>query len=255
MMSKVISVINQKGGVGKTSTCIALNAGLQKSGAKTLLIDLDAQGNLSYAVNADTSEYNALRVLQRPEKVLDEIKGSKQGDIIASTPTLTNAEAVITEVGKEYRLKEAINHISNEYDYIIIDTPPALSILTINALTASDYVIIPAQADVFSLQGIAQLNQTIETVKKYTNPKLNVLGILLCRHNPRTNLTQHLTALIEDTANALNTTVFNSKIREAVAVKESQAFQSNIFEYAKNSNVAEDYQAFVDEVLDRIKHA
>jgi chromosome partitioning protein len=155
----------------------------------------------------------------------------------------------ITGKGREYRLKKAIEPIKREYDYIIIDTPPALGILMVNALTACDVAIIPAQADRYSLKGIAQLNMTIETIKKHSNPALRIEGILLTRYSPRAVLSRDIAEVIEQTAQKLQTKLFKAKIREAIAIKESQAQRMDIFAYSPKSNAAKDYNAFIDELL------
>ena len=155
---KSIAIINQKGGVGKSTTALAIGAGITLKGHSVLYIDLDAQGNLSYSIGADTQGYNAFGVLERPETIRSEIQHTPQGDIIASSPRLAGADKLLEATGKEYRLKEALETLQSIYEYCIIDTPPALGILTINALTACNGAIIPAQADIYSLQGISQLN-------------------------------------------------------------------------------------------------
>ena len=153
----ILAVINQKGGVGKSTTAHAIGAGLALKGFKTLYIDLDAQGNLSYTAGAESLNITILEVLQKKADITQAIQHTQQGDIVASTPALAGADIIITATGKEYRLKEALKPISGLYDYCIIDTPPALGILTINALTACSGAIIPTQADIYSLQGIGQL--------------------------------------------------------------------------------------------------
>ena len=151
---KTITVTNQKGGTGKTTTAIQLAAGLSLKGYKTLSIDLDAQGNLTYTAGAKTDGATALGVLTGEVKAENAIQHTPSGDIIAANKALAGADAFIADTGKEYRLKEALESLQAAYDYIIIDIPPALGILTINALTACNSVIIPAQADIYSLQGI-----------------------------------------------------------------------------------------------------
>lgn len=245
------AIINQKGGVGKSTTALAIGTGLKHKGYKVLFVDLDAQGNLSYTMGADTQGYNSLGVLQRTETTKNEIQQTAQGDIIASTPALAGADSVLTEVGKEYRLKEALQSVSGLYDYCIIDTPPALSILTINALTVCNGAIIPAQADIYSLQGIGQLNNTIQTIKKYCNPSLIIKGIILTRYNSRSVLSREVTELIEQTASELNTKVFNTKVRECTAIKEAQAMKQDIFTYAPKSNAVADYTAIIKELLEK----
>ena len=248
-MSKAIAVINQKGGVGKSTTALAIGAGLSLKGYSVLFIDLDAQGNLSYTLGADTKGYNAMGVLERPETAKEEIQHTPQGDIIASSPKLAGADKLLEETGKEYRLKEALESLQGAYDYIIVDTPPALGILTINALTACTGAIIPAQADIYSLQGIGQLNSTIETVKKYCNPSLSIMGIVITRFNGRSIIRREVAEMLEHTADQLHTKLFSSKIRECTALVEAQATKQNIYSYAPRSNATADYKALVDEIL------
>ena len=245
----IYSIINQKGGVGKSTTALAIGAGLSLKGYSVLYVDLDAQGNLSYTMGASTQGYNAMGVLQRPETAKAEVQHTEQGDIIASSPALAGADAVITETGKEYRLKEALDSLSGLYDYCIIDTPPALGILTINALTACSGAIIPAQADIYSLQGISQLNSTVQTVKRYCNPSLSILGIVLTRYNGRSIIRREVAEMLEQTAESLNTKLYNAKIRECTALVEAQATKQNIFTYAPRSNATADYKALVAEIL------
>lgn len=246
---KIYSIINQKGGVGKSTTALAIGAGLSLKGFSVLYVDLDAQGNLSYTMGATTRGYNAMGVLQRPETVTGEIQHTEQGDIIASSPYLAGADTTITETGKEYRLREALDRISGRYDYCIIDTPPALGILTINALTACSGAIIPAQADIYSLQGIGQLNSTIETVKRYCNKDLSIRGIVLTRYNSRSIISREVAEMLDQTAEQIQTKLYKAKIRECTAIKEAQATKQNIFLYAPKSNATADYKALVDEIL------
>jgi len=172
-----------------------------------------------------------------------------QSDIIAGSPALAGADTVIAETGKEYKLKEAIEPLIGLYDYVIIDTPPAMGILTVNALTAATGCIIPAQADIYSLQGINQLYGTIQTVKKYCNPALKINGILLTRYNGRAIIGREIAEMIEQTAGQLETKLYKTKIRECTAIKESQAVKESIFAYAPKSNAALDYSALVNEIL------
>lgn len=247
---KTITVINQKGGVGKSTTALAVGAGLTLHGYAVLYIDLDAQGNLSFVLGADTTGYNALGVLQRPETVNAEVRHlGEAGDIIASSPALAVADATLTATGKEYRLKEALQALKGKYDYCIVDTPPALGILTVNALTAATGAIIPAQADIFSLQGIGQLGGTLDAVKKYCNPDLSVMGILLTRYNDRAVIGREAAEMTARTAGQLGTKLFTARIRECTAIKEAQARRQSIYSYAPKSNAAADYAALVAEIM------
>jgi chromosome partitioning protein len=248
-MKEVIAIVNRRGGVGKTVTAHAIGAGLIHKGYKVLFIDLDSQGNLTYDLGIDKptiSTYNLLT--DKNINVLDAVIKTEQGALLAASPALSNADNVITGTGKEYRLKEAIEPLKAYYDYFIIDTPPALNSLTVNALTAADSLIIPAQAEIHSLQGIGLLNEAIEAVKKYTNPNLSIKGIVITRYNKRTILSRDMRANLEAIAKELNTKVFKIPIRENVTVKEAQAMRTDIFTYAPKSNAAKDYKALVDEI-------
>lgn len=250
-MKDIIAVINQKGGVGKSTTALSLGAGLSLRGYKVLYADLDAQGNLSHTMKADTSGLTALDVLTQQATAAEVIQHTALGDIIPASPALAGADAVITATGKEHRLREALEPVKGNYDYIVIDTPPALGVLTINALTACHSAVIPAQADIYSLQGINQLYTTIDTVRKYCNPSLSIKGILLTRYSARSILSRELAEVIEQTAQRFNTQLFSTPIRETVAVREAQASQQDIYSYAPKSNAAADYTAFVAELLER----
>lgn len=249
---KTISIINQKGGVSKTTTAHAIGAGLLRRGYEVLFIDLDPQGNLSYIMKANPNGYNIMGVLQRPETIGDEIQTTEQGDIIASSSALARADETITKTGKEYKLREALKHISANYDYCIIDTPPALGILTINALTASDGAIIPAQADIYSIQGILQLNETIEDVKNYCNPDLEIMGILLTRYNRRSVIRREVAEALSETAEEIGTKLYSSTIRECVSLVEAQAVRNDIFDYAPKSNATADYNALINEIFGEV---
>lgn len=246
----VFATINQKGGVGKSTTAATLWAGLTLKGFKTLAIDLDAQTNLSFIVGADTGKKTALSLLTGEATADEAIQHLGAGDIIPASKNLAGIDAVVEGTGREYRLKEALEPLQACYDYAVIDTPPALGISTINALTACNSVIIPAQADILSLQGIEQLAETMKPVKKYCNHDLTIAGILLTRYNSRTALTRDITNYVQQLASRLNTKVFATPIREGIAVKEAQINQRTLFDYAPKANVTSDYTAFIEELLE-----
>jgi chromosome partitioning protein len=248
-LKEIISIINQKGGVGKSTTAHALGSGMIMRGHRVLFVDLDGQGNLSQTLNADNSEYSILDVLLNNVSSKDAVCKLENADVLSYSPSLAGADTSIVDVGKEFRLKEALEPLYDRYDYIILDTPPALGILTVNALTASTGVIIPSQADIYSLQGIDQLVGTIDTVKKYCNAALDIKGILITRYNARTILTQDITEIIQDKARELGAVFYSSPIRESISIKEAQVGRVSIFQYAPKSNAAEDYGNFVEEVL------
>ena len=246
---EVIAIVNRKGGVGKTATAQALGAGLIRKGCSVLYIDLDSQTNLTYGLGADPARLNSMDVLTGEATAQEAIQHTQQGDAIAGSEALAGADAAIVGTGKEYRLKEALEGL--QYDYCIIDTPAALGTLTVNALTAADSVIIPVQAEVYSLQGIGQLNKAIEAVKKYCNNSLRIRGILLTRYNGRAILSRDMQSNLEAAAEKLSTRLYGTPIRECVSIKEAQAQQQDIFSYAPRSNAAKDYAAFIAEFEER----
>lgn len=245
---QVLAITNQKGGVGKSSTASSIGSAYTAQGQRVLFVDLDAQGNLSYSIKASTTGKSAFDVLMGEATAPEALQHTAAGDIISASPALASADITLTATGKEYRLREALEALRGKYDLVIIDTPPALGILTVNALAAADGVIIPAQADFFSLQGIGQLNSTIEAVKKYCNPGLKVYGIVLTRYSARAIISREVSAMMEQTAAQLHTKLYKTKIRECTAVKEAQAMRESIFDFAPRSNAAADYKALAEEI-------
>jgi len=246
-MAKIVAVINQKGGVGKSTTACALAVGLSNKGKKVLLIDSDPQGNTTYVLGVNRTLANLYNIMNgTPAKDAIE-KLSENLDIIASYSGLASADKTYTQTGREYILKKELKPILNDYEYIIIDTPPALGILNINALTASDGIVIPVQADVMSIQGLMQLKDTIDVVREYTNPGLKICGILRTRHNARTHISRETTEILKNIANKLGTILYNTYIRESVGIREAQGERQDIFSYAPTNNAVLDYKAFLEE--------
>lgn len=249
----IIAITAQKGGTGKTTTAATMAAGLTLKGYKVLLVDLDQQGSLSFICKADAKGKTTLGILTREITAAEAIQTVEVADIIPANKALAGAEATLKETGGEYRLREALEPVKGKYDFIIIDCPPALGSLTINALTAADKVIIPAQADVLSLAGITQLYDSCKLVKKYTNKELEIAGILLAKHSNRAVLKRDLEEVLrEQLSQQMHSKVYKATVREAVAVNEAQYMQQSIFQYAGNSKVAEDYRAFIEEFLQDI---
>ena len=249
-MRETIAIVNRRGGVGKTATAHAIGAGLALRGYKTLFIDLDSQCNLTFDVGAKTAPLTSMEVLSGTATAEEAIQHAQGGDIIPASPSLAVADTTLEGTGKEYRLKEALEPIAGEYDYIIIDTPPALGVLTVNALTACNSAIIPAQAEVHSIQGIGLLYEAIRAVQKYTTHALAIKGILITRYNGRAILSRDMKENLETTAKELGTKVFTTPIRECTAIKEAQATQSDIYSYAPRSNATADYTALIQDILE-----
>ncbi len=250
---KVVAIVNQKGGVGKSTTAAALAGGLFLKGLRVLSIDLDAQGNLSHTMRAGPGKgKSVLSVLLQEATIQEAVQSTPWGGLLPASRSLSGVDAILVDTGKEYRLREALELVQGEYDYVIIDSPPALGIATVNALTAAHTAIIPAQADIYSLQGIEQLAGTIRTVKRYCNPGLSIDGILLTRYSPRSILSREVQGLMEQLAGKLDTRLYQTAIREAIAVKEAQISRQSLLEYAPHAKVTEDYRALLQEAFPEV---
>jgi len=249
MDPKIVTISNQKGGVAKSTSALTIATAFHLMEQKVLIIDLDAQGNLTHTLKAGKAPYSIIDVLTKKVNINDAVFHTNTCDILCSSRNLGSADLQIIQTGKEYRLKEEISNLRVKPDIIIIDTPPALGILTINALTASDEIIIPAQADIYSMQGIEQVYESVQAVRQYCNPKLRILGILLTRYNPQTILSREILQQLEKAAPQFGTKVFKTKIRECIAIKEAQAKQMDIFAYDSDSNGCIDYIKFMKEYL------
>lgn len=241
----IITITNQKGGCGKTTTAQTLCAGLAKRGFRVLAIDADPQANFTYSAGIGKLEGNLHDLLTGAKKTADCITETPGGfDLIAGSIFLTNTGSEL----KADNLKKALQEVKSQYDYIAIDTPPALGMLTANALIASDCVIIPMGADVYSMQGLAQLQGMIANARKH-NPELYIAGILLTRYTARTIINRQIKKDLERVAARLGTKLFKATIREATAVKEVQLMKTDLFREYPKANVTKDFEAFIDEFL------
>lgn len=241
----ILAVINQKGGVGKTTSVQNLAAGLKQAGKRVLCVDLDSQCNLTYAMGVNSPSPNLFDVLTGKASAAAAIVNG----ILPASPQLATADIVLTQIGKEFRLKESLTALLPMYDYILLDCPPSLGILSVNALTCADACLIPVQADVFSLTAVNQLSDTVRAIRAYTNPALAIAGILICRYNGRTVLSRDMVSALENTAEGIGTHVFGTKIRECSALKEAALLRTDIFDYNGKSNGAADYSNLVSELL------
>lgn len=252
---KVITVTNQKGGTGKTSTALFLTYGLANRGKRVLLIDLDQQADASFAVHVGYDKHKTSFELLTDEINISEAitPVNEFVDLIPASARMARLDVVFatTEVvDAQFKLKDKLEEIQDDYDYIIIDTPPAISMAVLNALTASDEVVVPTQADIFSLKGFGELAAVVNQIKKRSNPSLKIAGILVGRYNSRTLFAQSVSDQLEKTAAMLHTKVFKSKIREATSVKESQNAFKSIFEYDPRGKVTQDINNFIDELME-----
>ena len=245
-MSKVISISNHKGGVGKTTSAINIGAGLNKLGKKVLLIDLDPQANLSQSlglIDQDKNIYGAIR----GEYKLQPLEVLKGLDIIPSTLDLSGAEVELSgEAGREYILRELIAPLKKQYDFIIIDSPPSLGLLTINSFTASDEILIPLQAQYLALQGLTKLLEVVDKIKKRLNKQLKVGGVFITQYDNRKVLNRDVVKTIQS---HFKSGVFKTKIRDNVALAEAPTQGVDIFRYQPKSKGAEDYLALCREIV------
>ena len=249
-MEKIIAITNQKGGVGKTTTALSLISALHLRNYRVLGVDLDPQGSLGFSTGVDIENSETIyEVLKGKQSVENVIVKTDIGDMLPSNILLSTAEVEFNMPGREFLLRNELQKISDRYDYIIIDTPPSLNILTINAYVAAQGLIIPMAPEILSLLGISQIRDTIDTVRRYYNPDLRVLGILLNRFSWRFVLNREVDDMARQIAKTLDTKVFQTKIRSSVAVAESPAHGESIITYAPDSKPAQDFQALVLELL------
>jgi len=245
-MSKVISLSNHKGGVGKTTSTINIGAGLNRLKKKVLLIDLDPQANLSQSlgiIEPGKTIYGALK----GEETLEPIEIVKGLDLIPSTLDLSGAEIELSgEAGREYILKELIDPLRGSYDYILIDSPPSLGLLTINAFTASDEIYIPLQAQYLALQGLTKLMEVIAKIKSRLNKDLKVGGVFVTQYDNRKVLNRNV---VETIRSHYKDQVFKTLIRDNVALAEAPTQAMDIFRYNPKSYGAEDYLSLCKEML------
>ena len=254
-MGRIIAIANQKGGVGKTTTAINLAACLAESGKKILAIDLDPQGNMTSGLGVDKNEIeNTVYELMLDECTINESMQKTVVDnlkIIASNVNLAGAEIELLGINdKEYILKTAVDYIKDDYDFIIIDCPPSLNMLTVNAMTTADTVLVPIQCEYYALEGLSQLIYTINLVKERLNPKLYINGVVFTMYDGRTNLSMQV---IENVRNNLNQTIYNTIIPRGVRLAEAPSHGLPITKYDNRSTGARAYISLAEEIIERSK--
>lgn len=251
--TKILAIINQKGGVGKSTTAVNLAAALGAAGKEVLLVDLDPQGNATSGYGIDKRDigqcvYNVLLGETPVEDVILANVG-KGVDVLPSTISLAGAEVeLVNEMARENRLKNALGSLRGRYDYILIDCPPSLGLLTINALVAADKLLIPIQCEFYALEGVTKLLDSMKRVKSVLNPSLDIYGIVLTMYDSRTNLSKQV---VDEVRSFFGNTVFKTLIPRTVKLSEAPSYGQPIIEYAPENKGTEAYNELAQEVIQR----
>ncbi len=247
-MTKVIAVANHKGGVGKTTSVACIGAGLARHGKRTLLIDLDAQQNLTFSLMGDKETESSVYDSLTTGTPLPVVEIRENLDLVPSSLELARAETDLSsKLMREAQLKNRIAEIAGDYDYIFLDCPPSLGIITTNALVAATELYIPLTAEALPLKGLTMLDEVVEEIRQAINPRLELGGVFITRYNNR-KLNKDV---VEAISSRYGSKVFSTKIRENIALAEMPVTGMSIYEYDPNSNGATDYEALTEEILSR----
>lgn len=249
MNTQIIAIANQKGGVGKTTTSVNLGAALAQAGQRVLLVDIDAQGNATSGSGIDKSELerDSYDVIVDGAPLHEVIVPTDNYDLVPATIQLSGAEIELADKKeREYRLKAALATVADDYDFILIDNPPALGLLTVNAFTAADAILIPVQTEFYALEGLGQLLNTIELVRQQFNPDLDIAGILLTMYDGRTNLAKQVA---EEVRNYFGDKVYETVIPRTVRLSEAPSYGQAIIDFDPRSVGAQVYTELAQEVL------
>ncbi len=249
-MGTIITVANQKGGVGKTTVTMSLVSSLSRRGFRALGVDMDPQGSLGFSAGLDIENNHTIyEVLKGDLSVRDAVVHSEWGDFLLSNILLSSLGEEMNGTGRVYLLRDALQDVRDDYDFIIIDTPPGLSILTTNAYGASDGLIIPTKPNILEVLAVSQIRETVKEIHQTVNPDLKVLGILINFYDRRLNLGREVSDLMDTLAREMDTKVFRSKIRSTVGVAEAPAHSQSIFYYNRAVSAKVSFQSFTDELL------
>ncbi|MGN0613195.1 MAG: ParA family protein [Porcipelethomonas sp.] len=249
----IFAIITQKGGVGKTTTVNALAASFRKLGKKVLCVDMDPQGNLSFSMGAETEDsLTVFDAISGSARVTSCVQQTEITDILPSNILLTGAELEFTGKNREYILKNVLGVVEDDYDIILIDSPPGLGFLTVNALSACKYVIIPMLPDIFSLQGLVQVYETIEFVKKATNPGLEIMGILINKYNKFSKLHREALGTAAMISENLKIPLFETHVRNCAKLAEAHSLQLDIYDYCPRSPGVKDYLKITNDIMNKI---
>lgn len=245
---RTVAICNKKGGVGKTTTTYNLSAGLSKLGYKVLALDLDPQCSLTQVTGFNQDGPTTNSVIFREVKIENAIINLEFFDFIPGSPLLEAADKSLPEgINRLMRLREPLGRLKDRYDYCIIDNAPAMGVVATNAIMAADYVIIPAEANALSTDGIVKVYESLLDAKKYVNPDIRIAGILLTRYKPNTILAREYEKIFSGVAKEMGTKVFKTKIRENINLSELSSIHIPIYDYRPKSTGAEDYMAFTKE--------